>query len=255
MNKYVFQMKVSSKIRKRVQYQRFVLLIYLSIVFPLSPQVKAQVGFKMGVTTSTFYYPGNSPTPYDGYEIDLRPYLGYDVGLVQTNPQKPLTSLYISVFKRIELSERIGFQPEISFSQKGVDFSNSKYESIIYKVKINYLDIPLSLSYQYLQKEKTVSNCYIGGFTSFRINSIKKTTSHNSPTQKKSFNAVKNFDFGVHAGVDLKYRLKNHFLLFDIRFFLGLNDVLFIPEGWTNIYYESHKTKITGINLSIGYEI
>ena len=115
--------------------------------------------------------------------------------------------------------------------------------------------MPLSLSYRYLQKEKIVSNCYVGGFSAYRLGSIKKTASHHIPTQKTTLESVKDFDFGVHAGLDFKYRLKSHFLLFDIRLFLGLNDVFFVPEDWTNIYYESHKIKISGFNISIGYEI
>ena len=66
---------------------------------------------------------------------------------------------------------------------------------------------------------------------------------------------VKNLDYGVHVGVVFKYKINNHYLLFDMRLFLGLNDIFFNPKNWTNIYYSSHKTKITGINLSIGYEI
>lgn len=205
-------MKFTLKRRKMVQYQGFGLLICLFIVF-LSTEVRAQVGFKIGVSTSTFYYPGNSPTPYDGYDVDLRPYLGYDVELVQTNPQKPLLSPHISAYSRIKLSDRSFFQPEVIFSQKGVAFSNSRYENIIYKVKINYLEIPLSLSYQYLQKEKIVSNCYVGGFSAYRIGATKRTAFHNIPTQKTTLESVKDFDFGIHAGCRFKISSQKSFFI------------------------------------------
>lgn len=247
-------MKLISNIKKKTYIKRKVLVFsfFIALFFPV--MVNAQIGIKVGSTLSSFYFAGSSPLPYNGYDVDLRPYLGYDVEIVQTNPQKPLLSPYISVFRRFKLTNRLGFQPELSFSQKGVDFSYSKYENIIYKVKINYLEIPFSLSYQYLRKEKILSHFYIGGYSAYKINAIKKVASHNTAIEITKLNSVKDLDFGVHAGIDLKYRINNHYLLFDMRLFLGLNDILFIPKNWTNIYYDSQKTKITGINIAIGYE-
>ena len=253
MIKYILQISLSSKIKQIFYRNKYALLI---AIFCFSPSLlKAQYGIKGGVTASTFYFPGNLPIPYDGYDIDLRPYLGYDAGLVQTNPQKPLLSPHIYVLRRSALSNRWGFQSELGFSQRGVDFSYSKYENIIYKVKISYLEIPLSLSYQYLQKEKLSSHFYFGGYGGYKINGIKKVAFYNKKAYKTKLNSVNNFDFGIHLGTDFRYRINEHFLLFDIRLFLGITDIFTIPEGWTKIYYDSHQTKYTGINVSMGYEL
>ncbi len=242
-------------IKKGFHQQRHALFIYFFIAF-FSPVIaNAQYGIKIGTTVSSFYYPGSTPTPYNGFDIDLRPYLGYDVELVQTNPQKPLFSPFVSVFRRFSLTNRLGIQPELSFSQKGLDYSSSAYENVIYKVKINYLEIPVSFSYEYLQKEKALSHFYLGGYCAYRINAYKKVAFHNTSIQKTKLTSVTNYDLGVHFGVDYKYQIKNHFFLVDIRLFLGLNDLFMEPKDWTSIYFESHKTKITGINLSVGYEI
>jgi hypothetical protein len=228
--------------------------IYLFTFLGLTDTANAQYGIKIGATMSNLYFPGDRPKPFDGYDIDLRPYLGCDVELVQTNPQSPVVAFNIGIFRRIELSPRFGIQPEIAFSQKGVDFSASDYEDIVYKVKISYIDIPISLSYQYLKKEKALSHLYMGGYCAFKINAVKKVAFHHTHNKTTKLKSVKDMDYGIHAGVDYKYLIKKHSFLFDIRFFLGLNDIFISPESWSGIYKESHKTKITGVNISIGYE-
>ena len=200
-------MKLISNIKKKTYMKRKVLIFSFFIALYLPTMVNAQIGVKAGSTISSFYYTGSAPIPYDGYEIDFRPYLGYDVEFVQINPQQPLISTYISVFKRFKLTNRLGFQPELCFSQKGVDFSYSKYENIVYKVIINYLETPISLSYQYLQKENILSHFYIGGYGAYKIHAIKKVASHNTPVEITKLNSVKNLDYGVHVGVDFKYKI------------------------------------------------
>lgn len=234
-------------------YSHVVIIWFLLFVTPI--YVKAQSGIKIGTTTSNFYYVDGIPVPYKGYDVDLRPYLGYDIELVQLNPQKPLFSYYVNVYRMFSLTNRLGFLPELSFSQKGANFSISDYEEIIYKVKINYIEFPLSFSFQYLQKDRVFSDVYLGGYGAYRINAYKKVAFHNTEADRIKINTVSHFDWGMHLGIDFKYQINNKYFLVDLRLFLGLANVFETPENWTNIYFESHKTKITGINLSLGYEI
>ncbi len=242
-------------IKKHINLQNLRVLACLFVLIAFSNAAMAQYGVKMGTTLSNFYYPGGSPVPYKGYDIDLRPYLGYDVELVQLNPQKPLFSTYISVYRKFNLTDRIGLQPALAFTQKGVNFSLSTYEEITYKVKINYAEIPISFSYQFVQKEKILSEVYLGGFIAYRINAHKKVATHNKAVEKIKVNTVNDFDGGVHLGGNAKYQVKNHFLVLDLSLFAGLKDIFTAPDNWTDIYTETHKTKITGLYLSIGYEL
>ena len=57
----------------------------------------AQIGFKLGLAASSFSYK-NKLYPDLGFEVDLRPYLGYDIEWIQTGDQKPIFSPYISIF-------------------------------------------------------------------------------------------------------------------------------------------------------------
>ena len=215
---------------------------------------EAQFGAKLGTTISSFYYTDTEINPNIGYDIDLRPYVGYDIEWVQLGAQKPLVSYYFGAYYNFQFSNRFSFRPELGFSQKGVNFSQFEYEQIIYKIKISYLEIPLSLAYQFIKRDKFVGDIYIGGFGDFKINAIKKLAYHNSTADKSKINSVKNFEAGIHLGLNFKYKIFEKFILFDFRIFQGLTDVFYMPDDQINLYYTTQKTKITGFNLTLGYE-
>ncbi|NND07769.1 MAG: PorT family protein [Saprospiraceae bacterium] len=216
---------------------------------------QAQYGFRMGSTTSTFYHVGGPPIPYDGYEIDLRPYVGYDIAWIQISPQIPLFAWYVSVFRRYELTRRLGIQPEISFTQKGVAFRQRMYEDNHYRVKINYVEVPLSVTYTYLQRDKSKGYIHWGGYGAYRINGFKKVTLANASNYTTKLISVKDFDAGIHLGIEYTHRIKDRYLSLQVRLFAGLCNVFVMPRNWTNMYYDTHKTKNAGFQISIGYEI
>jgi len=232
----------------------YTFFVYLVILFTFPITVNAQVGIKIGTTASSFYYTGSKPTPYLGYDIDLRPYLGYDIELVQIGDQKPLFSPYISIYYTFSISQRIFVRSELGYIQKGVNFNQFDYERIIYKVKISYLEIPLSVTYQFIQKENSISEIYFGGYGSCKINSMKKVSSHNSSIENIKINSVKKFEGGLHLGINYKHKFFNDFFLIDLRFLMGLTNIFVLPDDWTSIYFNTQETKTTCINLSVGYE-
>lgn len=231
---------------------KHVLIISIIMLFASQGNADAQFGIKAGLTVSNFYYTGQ-PSPYNDYDIDLRPYLGYDVELVQTGSQTALLSPYISVYRTFHLASRLGFRPELSFTNKGVQFNQYDYERNLYKVRISYLELPLSITCQYLRKENSSGELFAGVFGAYRLGAVKKVSTYEgSYTQQVS--SVKSFEGGMHAGINFKRILFDHFLLFDLRLFIGLTDIFTLPENWTAIYYETQTTKITGFNFSVGYE-
>ncbi len=248
------EMKNNSIRIKRAKRPKYTLFICIVLFFIFSEKLNAQFGIKIGSTASSFYYTDTKPEPYQDFEIDLRPYLGYDIESIQTTDQKPLISPYIGVYYNLALTQQIGLRPELSFTQKGVNFSHTDYERIVYKVLISYLEFPLSVTYQFLQKEKSIGEFYFGGYAAYKINAVKKVASHNSSIEKTKLNSVKNFEGGLHSGVNYKHKFFNKIFFIDLRVFIGLNNIFEKPEDWTSIYYDTQKTKNTGINLSVGYE-
>lgn len=236
-------------------FRIYIAPLFWLLLICISPELaNAQIGVKLGSTISNFYYTDTEMNPSIGYDIDLRPYLGYEIEWIQLSDQKPLVSYYLGGYYNFQFSNRFSLRPEMGFTQKGLNFSQSKYERIIYRVKISYLEIPLSVSYKYIKKESFVGELYIGGFGAFKLNAIKKVAYQNSSAEKTKINCVNNFDAGIHFGLNFKYKVFAKFILFDFRVFSGLSDVFYIPEDQISLYYNTQKTKITGFNLTLGYE-
>lgn len=229
-------------------------LIYLLLFCVLSENTNAQIGVKLGTTISNFYYTDKEMDPYISYDIDLRPYLGYDIEWVQLGEQKPVVYPYVGIYYNCNISNRFVLRPEISFTQKGVSFNQSEYEKIVYKVKISYLEVPLSIAYKIIKKDKIESDLYFGGYGAFKLKALKKVGFHNSTTETTKINTVENFDAGIHLGINFKYKLFEKFVLLDIRVFQGLTNIFYMPEDQTKLYHTTQKTKITGFYITLGYE-
>ena len=224
----------------------------IALIIP-SEMAIAQFGIKTGMSLSSFYYPGSTPEPYQGFDVDLRPYLGYDIGLVQAEPQKPLAGWYISAFHKFQLSERFGIRPEVSFNQKGVSFSQREHEDITYKVTLSYLELPVSCSYNYLKKQSQAGDIYVGAYGAFNLSSSKVVSTHGTRNEKTKLNTVNDFDWGFHIGIDYTLNLSKGAILIDLRIFLGMLDLFHTDKDATLLYFNTHKTKSVGLNFSIGY--
>ena len=114
-------------------------LLIILLFFFLDHGCYSQPGFKVGLTMANFSYTDMGPEPDLNYEVDLRPYLGYDIEWVQLGKQKPVLSPYLSLYHSFELGKSFYIRPELSFIQKRVNFNKFEYEKVIYKVKISYL--------------------------------------------------------------------------------------------------------------------
>ena len=237
-----------------LQLRMAVFMITL-VIFSIQGKAEGHFGIKIGSAVSNLYYTATNSDPQSGLEIDLSPYLGYDVKWVQLAPQKALLAPYISIYYDKKLTDKISLRPEISFVKKGLSFSQYKYERIIYKVEISYLEIPLSLVYKLFQGKRTISEIYFGGYGAFKVDSVKKVAYHDSPIEKIQINTVNNFDWGIHLGAGYKRKIYKKTLIFDIRVFLGFIDVFSLPDSGTQKYFSTQKTKNTGAYLTLGYEL
>ena len=227
--------------------------LFISLFLPIIGE--AQYSIKVGTTASTFYYVGDMPIPDDGYDVDLRPYTGYDIAWVQASPQSPLFAWHLGISRLYTLTNKLNIEPEISFSQKGVAFRHRAYAAIHYRVKINYVEVPISLTYPYLQKDKSKGYIHCGVYGAYGINGIKRVTLTDASSYRTRLTSVKHFDAGIHLGIQYAYRIRGQYVSLQVRLIAGLCDVSEIPRDWTNLYYETHKTKNAGLQISIGYEI
>ena len=219
-----------------------------------TPLLTAPLGVKLGFTASAFNYTDREMDPYTTFDIDLRPYLGYDIEWVQLGNQKPLFAPFVSCYVDVKIADRYFCRPEISITQKGVNFSQFDYERILYKVKITYLQVPLLLGYQVVSKDHYQVDLYFGGSGALKLNASKTVGYHQSDDQKFKIENVRNFDVSFIFGFDLKWNLFGACFMFDTRAFLGLSDIFSPIEHQSQLYHHTQKTKNAGFMFSLGYE-
>jgi len=234
---------------------RIAVFLIIFVIFSIRGLAEGHFGIKIGAAASNFYYTATHSDPQSGLEIDLSPYLGYDIKWVQFAPQKALLTPYISIYYDKRLADKFSLRPEISFVRKGLSFSQHKYERIIYNVEISYLEFPLSVVYKLYQGKRAVSEIYFGGYGAVKVDAVKKVAYHDSSIEIIKLNSVNQFDWGIHLGAGYKRKIHKKTLIFDIRFFLGFVDIFSLPDRESQKYSTTQKTKITGAYLTLGYEI
>ena len=217
-------------------------------------EAQAQFGFRGGVSISNFYHVDRLSPEFD-YMVDFRPYLGYDIEFVQLHSQKPLVAPFFGVYYSWQNDSRWGFRPELDFTYRGVDFSHTDHERLTYKVRINYLEIPFSFFYQFIQKEIALLELYFGGYAAFKTQATKKVAVNQGWSHISIIQSARDLDGGIHIGGNYKQKISESLILFDIRIYLGFTQVFSIPEDWTPLYFKNQKIKSTGVNLTLGYEL
>lgn len=242
-------MKIFNKIKNSI----FIIIMIIVVMIFIPVSLKAQLGIKAGISASSFRYAG-TVEPNQGYDIDLRPYLGYDAEWVQLADQKPLISPVVSIYTDINLGKGFIVRPELGFVQKGVNLSGNEYQKVIYKVKINYLELPVNIAYNMILKENFKGEIFIGGYISALINANKKTALNVSDPKATNLKSVKSFDSGLTYGFGLKPKIMDHFFRFDLRVSHGLSDIFKVNNNEVRMYTTTQKTYNYSLFLSIGYE-
>lgn len=69
---------------------KILLFVIQCLCGPMPNMQASPIGVKLGFTAAAFSYTDRQMEPYKDLEIDLRPYLGYDIKWVQLGEQKPL---------------------------------------------------------------------------------------------------------------------------------------------------------------------
>lgn len=216
--------------------------------------VASPIGLKLGIAASSFNYTDRGMDPYLGLDIDLRPYLGYDIQWVQLGDQNPLYAPFVSLCYSLKFSDKLFLRPEIGITQKGVNFNQFDYQRTIYEVRITYLNNSLALGYQLLNNYRFALEAYGGGTGALKLDAYKKVAHHQSPIEKQSLDNVRNYDFSLFLGIDVKWKIFNKNLMLDIQSFYGLTNIFYPIKNQPQLYRHTQQTKNAGLLLSLGYE-
>lgn len=221
----------------------FLSLITIIILFHPTKSM-AQFGIKAGPSISDIAFRKDGQTPYLGYEIN------------DLEHRKPLPTFQIGAFGIFEIWEKIHFQPELLFITQGLDYSTKYlYDDIGYKVKLNYLHVPLLFKYQFSPEKKRHFGLLLGPYSSLKLKATR-VTEFEGEKEKLKMSKVKRLDFGVIAGLSLDFDVAGKPLIIDFRTSYSYLNMMERLDGFIPWYYGSSKEYVRNISISltVGYQ-
>lgn len=223
------------KLRFYILFQTLFLLFY----FPAEAQIWVKGGF--GVSDIAFKKEGQIP------------YLGYEINSLEH--KLPLLTYQLGVLTRFEIADHFDFQPELLLVAQGLDYSTKYlYDDITYKIRSNYLQLPLLIKYNTAIKKNKRSGIIIGPYGAIKLNATKITEIAGQREKSKMAN-VKQTDFGIVSGFVFDFNLNERKILFDLRTSYSLFNMMDTIDGYipSHIVPESEYARNVSVSLSVLY--
>lgn len=161
--------------------------------------------------------------------------------------------------REITLKTGLGFIPKGFVAEVEYwDIYNNSIGFFPTNYSFNYLNVPVTLSYNLGQKK---FNIYLSLGLDFDI-LLKQETYADLPSESNgieivNINAInteqyKSFNFGIHLGGGIEYRIKPNIIAFaDVKYMHGLNNVLNV----NSIYSLKQRPVVAGIGIRFGIPI
>jgi len=219
---------------------KFIISFILSWFIFMSP-LQSQVGIKGGPALSDIIFEIEGQIPYLGYGTNSLshklPYLTYQFG----------------IFKTYQITDKIGFQPEILYVKKGLNYSTEFiYDDIKYFVKIHYLEIPMLVKYDFTKEPKNHFAFLIGPYFSYTIDNIRYINTENQ-VQKEKMSNIKKLDWGLAASISYDFTIQQNKFIVDFRTTYGLADMMELAEGYIKEYYGPNKERSRNVNIALTF--
>jgi hypothetical protein len=150
------------------------------------------------------------------------------------------TGLIIGCFYRFDLGASFSIQPEAYFSMKGTKAAGEESAfgvlySYDFRLKLNYLEIPILLKYKFPANGKLKPSLFAGPYLGFN-NSAKAFARVESESmgieeteEEDISDDVKNTEFGITVGASLDYDIGHSSIIIDVRYSFGLTGILDDP--------------------------
>lgn len=206
---------------------------------------RAGVGVRGGVAASGMLSSDHDFRPYLGYEVEVL----QRVGFPQFGPQ-------VSISWDAELLDFLSVRPEFGFVQRGyqlvqpIGFINPLYESS-YKVRISYLELPVLLRLR-LRRGKVRPGLVAGPFAACRLAAMGRLDNRGE-SEVRSLTNVRAFDFGLVLGADSEIAAGRGRLVFDLRFNWGLANAMHPAVGHIPVAETPGRVRVLALALMAGY--
>lgn len=134
------------------------------------------------------------------------------------------------------IGDQIGLQPEVYYTVKGFNVLETDLgQEISSKYKISYIEIPVLISYRLPLKGRIRPGLVFGPYVGF-AQKVREIQTAFGETQKRELDDnLKNTDFGLVFGGNIRYRLGSASIILDARYGKGLVN---ISKDITEVAYE-----------------
>ncbi len=191
----------------------------------------ASVGIKGGLNLSKLSYKDD----LQGYDFSFRE--GMNIGL----------------FTEYKLTENLSIHAETIYSMRGTEYGIEEItlQGITIPThkfiqKLDFLEIPLTMQYNFSISSKITPKVFIGPIASFllsaKIEYVEEGISKNEADQKDQ---IKSFEYGIIIGVGADYNISSGNIIFDISYHYGISNINKIEQG--------SKINSSTISVNIGY--
>ena len=206
-----------------------------------APSVFADWGIKGGAGISGL----------DSAAGDFRHYLGYEMDWLRMGN---LLTYQIGVSKSFSLSEKFQIQPELFYSVLGGDASEEfLFESVIFKIKMSYLEFPLLFRYRIPLISNLKLILYLGPYAALKLKAQKHTEIWGEKEDSALPN-VKNYDYGIVLGIGTEFELRSGCLILEVRSNWGMADIMNMPAGYIRLYEEKDRIRNFAVVFMTGYQ-
>lgn len=226
--------------------KRFLLCILLLLFIHITT-VFGQLGIKGGLVMSGFK-PSQDLKPFLG--DDYRPFLGYEVDWIQNG--YPDFGFQIGIFYTRDISKYFALQPELYYSQRGHHFYQIELYNTSYKLKVNYVEIPLLIKYKIPVGWSVKPSLLVGPYAAFKL-SAKRTLDIWGEKDTRGVSCVNKLDYGLVFAVNSEFSAWSRQLMFEIRFNWGLASIMSQPEEFTDLYEDAGSVNLLAINFMTGF--
>jgi opacity protein-like surface antigen len=214
------------------RYQKIILTtLFVVISSSIAFAQFSSLGIKGGLNLSKLDYKDD----LQGYDFSFRE--GMNLGL----------------FTEYNLSNDLLIHAEAIYSMRGTEYGLEEFTwggitvpAHKFIQKLDYLEIPLMIQYNFLLDSKLTPNVFLGPVASFLLNEkIEYIEDDISKGEVGQEDQIKSTEFGIILGIGTDYSLPSGKIVFDIRYHYGLTNVNNVEQG--------SKINSSTISFNIGY--
>ena len=227
---------------REMKRNRLVFIITCLLSLIICTDLRAQLGVKIGISFSALL---------SSNADDFRQFLGYEVEWIQYGESRPISGIQFGVFYNIKLSDNFDLQPEINFIPRGYWFDQTPLYDTRYKIKINYLELPLIIKYK-APLNSINFNVYTGPFAAIKLNA-NGHLEYEGIQKIESLDCVKDFDYGMVMGLGSEFKVGTGQLLIDLKFNWGLHNMMSQPDEYIDLYENPGRVRNLSLTLLTGY--